>query len=232
MSAALAGRRVAVDHSLFVGVLQAQRRLPRELASVANRHRAGLLHLPSDADPVHIFHHEDMQVARLVGVVRGDDVGMREPRGGFHFETKSFQRRLVSDQPPIDHLECDRPLHVAMLGLVHDSHAAGADPLDDAVPWMVAEFVGQRVRRGTGARRRSRGSARVGGSQVSQQRVVGNQAERVAARVASFDMRFDFPLPRLVQASLAEEPEFIERRVKGGGRGHKGQSSSIKSFAS
>ena len=66
---------VAMDQAALVGVLQAQRRLPDELARLRHRQRAVLLDQPGQVGrSFDVLHDEQVRAADLVGVEGADDV--------------------------------------------------------------------------------------------------------------------------------------------------------------
>ena len=69
----------------------------------------------------------------FAGVVGGDDVGMLQPRGGFHFALKAAHGVGRFHGRRREHLDGRDALHAAVPGLEHLPHAAGADLVDDQV---------------------------------------------------------------------------------------------------
>ena len=70
---------IAVDKTLFVGVLQADRRLPDVFGNLPDREWAVPLHLGVKVDAIHVFHGDEVDRPRRVEIERADDVGMIEP---------------------------------------------------------------------------------------------------------------------------------------------------------
>ena len=73
------GLDVAVHQPLFVGVVEAERRLPDEIGGLADRQRAVLFHPRIQVGAVDVFHHDEVDGTRRVEVERPGDVGMVEP---------------------------------------------------------------------------------------------------------------------------------------------------------
>ena len=90
-----------MDHALLVGVLQAEGGLADEI-----RRRASTASGPSCAtsrsrlDAIDELHHEEVQVAGLVGVVGGDDVGVRQPGGGSELAVESLDGLRIGQSTP------------------------------------------------------------------------------------------------------------------------------------
>ena len=70
---------VAVHEPLFVGVVEAERRLPDEIGGIANRERALLLHPRVQVGAIDVFHHDEVDRSRRVEIEGPGDVGMVEP---------------------------------------------------------------------------------------------------------------------------------------------------------
>ena len=137
---------IAVHHPLFIGVLEPERHLANEPAGELQRQRSPHFDLSSEAEPIDIFHHQEVQVARLLGVESRHDVWVRQLRRRLHFHPETLDRLGVVHQHLADDLERHRPLHQAVLGLVHHPHAADAQLPDDSVAGMVRQVGGQRRR--------------------------------------------------------------------------------------
>ena len=61
-----------------------------------------------------------------------------------HLARKRSRKTALASSSVTSHLDGDRPLHVDVFGLVDDAHAAGAEPVDDAV---VAEYQAEGLTR-------------------------------------------------------------------------------------
>ena len=134
---------VAMDHPLLVSVLQPLCRLSDALARFGDRHRPAMLHNTREVGSLDELHHEEVNVARLLGVVGRDDVGMSQLRRRLHFAPKPLDRLRLPDQLRVDELDRHRPIHQPMLGPIDVSHAAATDQLDDAITRMVPQLGGQ-----------------------------------------------------------------------------------------
>ena len=84
----------------------------------------------------------------LIEAVDGADVGVVQGRGGACFALESLDRLLVVAAAGRQHLERDLASKLEVLGAVHDAHATGSKPVDDAVvPECLAD---EGVRHGAG----------------------------------------------------------------------------------
>ena len=76
-----------------------------------------------------------------VGVVGGDDVGCAARRAA---ALTSRRKRSTWPRCPagrLDDLEGDRPFHELVFGLVHRTHAAGAEQAEQTVAGVVGELL-------------------------------------------------------------------------------------------
>ena len=142
-----------MDHPLLVDVSQPLGRLPDQVAGLRHRQRTGLGDEAVEAQPLDELHHQEVQVAGFLSIVSGDDVGMRELRGGLEFAEKPLDRRGTRQKRWRDYLQSYQPLHQAVLGLINGPHAAGRDQSQDVIPGMVAQFGRDRAGIGLGLRR-------------------------------------------------------------------------------
>ena len=65
--------------------------------------------------------------------VYGADVGMIQSGGGARFAAKAFQRLRISGYIVGQEFQSNKAAKFGVLGLVHDTHPAAAQLLDDAV---------------------------------------------------------------------------------------------------
>ena len=81
----------------------------------------------------------------LSRVERRDDVGMQQFGRRFHLASKSLDRLSILKRRGGQNLDRHDPVHPAMASLVHLSHAAGADPVQDHVitQHQCPRFAGQ-----------------------------------------------------------------------------------------
>ena len=128
---------------MFVGVLQAQRRLADDLACRADAQRAArrLGHADEllQIDAIDVLHRQEMDPAGLARVVGPHDVRMIQPADRLHLATEAadglgiVQVAVGQDLQGHDLVEVDLP------GLVDDAHAAVADFLQQ---FVVAQAAG------------------------------------------------------------------------------------------
>ena len=118
-----------MDHAPLEGVLQAQRRLPDVIAGVGDRQPAPLFQNLGQAGSLHILHDQQQQALCLLGVVGGDDVGVRQLRRRLDFAVEAVERLGAVEQPLVDDLDGHRAFHEAVLGPVDHAHAAVAQLL-------------------------------------------------------------------------------------------------------
>ncbi len=144
------GLDVAVDHAALVGVLEPQRRLPDVGACLGHGQRPTLLYQPGQGDSLDVFHYQEVGRAGVFGVVGGDDVRMRQARGGAHLTLEALHRLGAIRIGVADDLERHRPPHDAVFGLIDAAHAALAEQTQDAVACVLAQLRGQ-ARKGFGA---------------------------------------------------------------------------------
>ena len=172
-----------MDHAGLQGVLQSLGHLANVMARIGHPHLAVPYHPSIEADSVHELHDEKVNVARLFGVVGGDDVGMRQPGRRLHFLMEAVQDFGMPAQLAMDDLERDDAVHEPMLGLIDEAHAAGAEELADLIARMVAQFEGQRVG--------FLGALDGRGAQIPDQRSLGDLVQRLTALLAIGDVRGD-----------------------------------------
>jgi hypothetical protein len=84
-----------VHQAALVGVLQAERRLPRIVASLDRRQRSARLQQPGQIDAVDELHDEEMGVADLAGVVQRHNVRVGEPGRGLGLAAEALQQPLL-----------------------------------------------------------------------------------------------------------------------------------------
>jgi hypothetical protein len=150
---------VAVDHAVFVGVLQTERRLANEVAGVGHLQWPLLLDVLRQVGPLDELHDQEVRAACLVGVVRRDDVGVMEFGRRLHFTMEALDSLGIADELRIDDLQSHQPVHDLVPRLVDRPHSALAEQIQDLELRMVGQVgrwpaigpVGHRgVRRGRG----------------------------------------------------------------------------------
>ncbi len=117
---------VAVDHPLFMGVLQPHRRLGDVMAGVGHRQRPLALHHLVEVLPLDVLHREEQQFAGLDGAVRLHHVVVAEHGGRADLAQEALHHAGFVEQRLVDHLEDFAPVHQHVPGQVDDSHAAAA----------------------------------------------------------------------------------------------------------
>ena len=130
---------VAVDHPVFVRVLEAQGRLVDVLAGVGNRQRPLRLDDPGQVEAVDILHGQDQALAEAEARVGGDNVRMSQPGRIPHLADEAVEDTPSLQQVAADDLEDLQPPHERVLGEVDHTHA----PLPQLAEDLVVRVVGQ-----------------------------------------------------------------------------------------
>lgn len=112
---------------------QAPRRLEHEVGPVVDRERPPFLDDGRQVAPLDVLHNQQVHAVGVVGVERGDDVGMIEPGGSRDFALEAGDDSGILHQGRRKHFDSHDAMHPAMLGLEHLPHAAGADLVEDRV---------------------------------------------------------------------------------------------------
>ena len=76
---------VAVDQAVLMDVLEPYSRLPHQFAGVGDLERPNAANQLPQVESVDVFHHQHGGAVDAAGVVRLDDVGVREAADGLHF---------------------------------------------------------------------------------------------------------------------------------------------------
>src|SRR5262249_41518875 len=124
---------VAMDHSEFVGVLQAKCGLANHIAGLADGQWAAKLDQFLKVRTVHEFHHQEKPVVDGVCVVGSDDVRVDQPGGGANFALEELPGTIGAGVAGRQDLQSDHTVHGHVFGLEHPSHAAAADLIEDAI---------------------------------------------------------------------------------------------------
>ncbi len=220
---------VPVDHAPLVGVLQAQGRLPGVGARLGHRQRAALAHQLGEAGPLDVLHDEEVQGARLVGVVGPHDVGVVEPGRRPRLLLEALHRRRPQHQAGVDDLQGHHPVHADLLGPVDRPHAPLADQAEHAVAGVIDQLrrdgqdVGDRdagVGAGVpaGVARRDR----AGGAQPAQETVAGRRFHKFAAAFAAGQVLFQGRGGLGRQTALAVRLQLLAARMIGSPIDHGG----------
>ena len=120
---------VAVNQALSCRVLQAERRLPDEIAGPGHGQRAGLIHQALEVHAGDALHHQVMRVEHLTGLEDTHDVRMIQAGGRLHFAAKAAQGVAALEPFFQQHLESDQGAGLRQTRLVDDAHAALAEPV-------------------------------------------------------------------------------------------------------
>jgi hypothetical protein len=124
-----------------VNVLEADRGLADQFTRLGHRQQAALVDQLGQVDALDKLHDQQLRRAEFLGLVDGDDVGVRKARGQPGLALKALHR--VGDQVGADHFQDHGPFQQAMLGPVHGAHAAAAEHSLDAVTGMQPQLVRQ-----------------------------------------------------------------------------------------
>ena len=102
---------IAMDHLQLVGRLQSLGCLSDVIARVGDHKPTPLADHFSQIRPVDVFHHQEVHVACLFGVIGRDDIRMSEPRGRLNFASKSLGGLRVFEYLVPDQLQRDQTVH-------------------------------------------------------------------------------------------------------------------------
>src|SRR6202049_1814139 len=79
------------------------------------------------------FHHDEGLAFTLADFVDGTDVGMIQGRRGTSFPAEAFERLRVSGNICRQELQGDAATKLCVVGLIHNTHAAATELLNNAV---------------------------------------------------------------------------------------------------
>ena len=156
--------------------------------------------------PVEELHDEERAAALLADVVDGADVGVVQRRGGPCLAAESGQRLGITSKVGRQELQRDEALQARILGLVHDTHAAAAELLDDAV--VRERLTDQGVAAGPDV------VAAAPSGELACGQIDRRSAEKRVGAVVRLDQRADFVLQLLVAAAGAPQKHVAIRRGK------------------
>ena len=77
---------------------------------------------------VQVFHGDERLAILFTNVVNRADVGMVEGRGGLRFTSETLQCLAVSGHVFREKLQGDKTVEASVLGFVHNTHPATAEP--------------------------------------------------------------------------------------------------------
>lgn len=121
-------------------MLQALGDLSRVVAGDLQFERAAVFNQRSQCRALNQFHHQKVQAAIHLGIVRRHDRWMRKSCGRASFSAKPCGGGFVQSQAAIDHLDHDVTPHHAMPGTEDDAHSTGLKLLADVVSRMIREL--------------------------------------------------------------------------------------------
>ena len=123
---------VAVDDALCVGSVQSIGDLDAQI-----EHRLDFQRLATDPVPERLalqkFHGDEGSPLGLVNLVNGADVRMIQCRSGLGFALKTAECLRAFGYIVGQELESHKATELHILGLVYDTHRAGAELLDDVI---------------------------------------------------------------------------------------------------
>ena len=76
--------------SVLERMLKSERRLANVIAGAVHGKTAALLDQPAQVGPLDIFHHQEMSLACVLGIVGGDDVRVGQAGGGAHLAAEAL----------------------------------------------------------------------------------------------------------------------------------------------
>jgi hypothetical protein len=169
------GLDVAVNEAFFVSVLQAEGRLADESTGIVQGQRPARAHKVRKRSPFHILHDEKVRLSRMVGIVRRDDVGMIQTGSHPHLLVEPLGSRRVAQEPRVNDLERDGPLHASVFSPIDRPHASLAHKSEDTLAWVIDQFWGDRWglgQRGPGLTDAGAFGSRAAGSAQSHKKAV------------------------------------------------------------
>ena len=131
---------VAMNHAFLVSVLQAECRLPDVFTGFVHRQWPSPFDDFGQIDAVDKFHRQEVNIARLLSIIRRHDVRVGKLSRRLHFPSKPLDGLRMVDPLRVDQLERDRPVHQPMLSPINVSHTTFADQLDNAVARVMDQF--------------------------------------------------------------------------------------------
>jgi hypothetical protein len=128
------GLDVAVDHPLFVCVLEPGGYLAYKFARLGDRQGTALPDESLQIWAIHVLEHQVKPVMPFVRIVNGDDVRVSQLGRGPCSGMEPLPFLGSSGQLRGQNLDCHRPVHGAMLCFVHAPHRPAADLFQHCIP--------------------------------------------------------------------------------------------------
>ncbi len=128
----VAGLDVAVEDALAVRGVERVRDVDRDVDDPIDRQRAGAEDLVQGG-AVDQLHHDEAAAVMLADVVERADVGVVQRRGGARLALEALRGQRVGGGRLGQELHCDVAAEPEVLPPVDDTHAASAQPIDNAV---------------------------------------------------------------------------------------------------
>ena len=122
-----------MDDARAVRVREAFRHRERDLELARQRHPLGRAHPLLEVAPLEKLHGEKRQAFFLAEVVNGDDVAVRQLRGGTGLAEETIPQFRLRVELRSDDLDCDDPGEEGIERLVDGPHPSLADQLGDFV---------------------------------------------------------------------------------------------------
>ncbi len=127
------GLDVAVDDAAPVGEAGGEQDLHDDVDRIAGRQRAVLAHDRLQRASRQVLHRDVVGAVPLAAIEHGDHIGVGEPGGAGGLAAEALDELLVLGEAMVQQLERDLASEQRVVGEVHVGHAAGAEPLGDAI---------------------------------------------------------------------------------------------------
>ena len=134
---------VAMDDAFFVGVLKTASRLERVVHRKAKRQRTMPIHTTVQITPADVLHRHVTQVGRDFGIVRPNNVGVRQIAARPNFASKTANAPFGVEQPRAQDFHGHDAVHAQLHAPIHAPHAARSNLIQQdefAVrnPWAIS----------------------------------------------------------------------------------------------
>ena len=124
-----------------MGVFQAFGGLADVIGDGVEIHRAVVVDDRLQIAPFDVLHHQVMDVAFVIDVVRADDIFVIQPGGGLGLALESGEIRRIVHAALRQHLDRHTMVHAGMLGQIDAAHAAGAEQAQQLVAAEKEAFM-------------------------------------------------------------------------------------------